>query len=427
MVSSRRRDVLRLAGSGVTAGVTGCVRISFTDDDGPDASAGDCEVDAPAAEGVHDVGGGWPMAGYDPARTYYAPDRRVPELDELDVAWTHQSSGADALISGETVLASTDDAFVAFDAISGQRRWTLRGEEELHNSRFALRDGTAYCARTSWDRMESVFVAIDLETGDEQWRTEMNQLPSSEFTATERELIFGTYTGRVGNWQGDIRSLDRGDGSYRWVNDSIERYTSSPPAVTRDAVYVGLRNRDLIALDRETGGECFTIDSRDTEAVSVYGGTVYVTRRVRGSSSSWGVFEVRNGSDGSRRWTIKPWDEPIETVTSQIITDEHVLLTGFDEIFALTHDGSPAWERTHVDGGPVTTGSTIVVGDTLLTGGSRGIFTFDIPTGDLQGTIPVTSGSVSGLKVANGTVYVTDADGELSIDGEPPSALLALR
>ena len=427
MAPSRRREILRLAGGGLTAGIAGCVRLTFTDDS-PDAPAGDCEVDAPTAQGVHDVGdGGWPMPGYDPANTSYAPDETAPDLDNLEVAWTHQASDAEVLVSGETVLASTEETFTAFDADTGEKRWTYEGDEERTNSKFTIRDDTAYCCRFGGSSSETVVIAFDHESGEKQWEREITGRPVEHLTITDRELVFGTFAGNPGNWEGRIYSLDPRDGSPHWVNDSIRRYPSSAPAIAENLIYIGLQNSNLRALDRETGGRCSIIDSRDVRDVSVSGGNVYVTRRSTGDGPTWWIFQTYDGKENEKQWGTNPLSGLTDIVSGQIITEEYVLLTSHDGIFALTHDGSLVWEREEVEDEPVPMMSPCIVKKTLFTGGSSGIYAFDVETGELQESVAIEAEDFSGFRVANGTLYLTDSGGGLSVGDAAPGAIVALR
>jgi outer membrane protein assembly factor BamB len=92
---------------------------------------------------------------------------------------------------------------------------------------------------------------------------------------------------------GDIHSLDAGDGSLRWTADAIE--ASGTPAVAGDGVYVA--GEGLAALEAETGEVRWSVGFDGADSVSspvVAFETVYV--------SVEGALRAYDAADGSLRW-----------------------------------------------------------------------------------------------------------------------------
>ena len=420
MSLSRRREILRLAGGGLTGGIAGCVRLTFTDD-GADPPAGECEVDAPTAEGVHDVGdGGWPMPGYDPANTYYAPDRTISDLGELGVEWSFQAERGQAKLTDDTVVISTQKAGLSFlDSETGEPVGHLE-DETIDHQRTTCLDGTVYFCRPDFDAEETVLVSFDPEAEVEQWEATVNSVPTRWLVATHDEVLLATRDETV-------YSFDPEDGTERW-NTQVGDVVYDRPAIARNEVYVLTDSRELLALDRTTGGKCWGVNlAHDPFEVSVYDGSVYV-RMGTHTQDHFGELWAFDGTDGSKRWKTESLGggRPTEYVSNVSLTEELVVLSGRDGVYGLDHDGSVVWEQP-IEEDPLDTISLVVVDDLVLTAGRKSIRGFDLTTGKSRGTFEIGDGNVTTLMAAGETLFVADPIGELQVDGKPASLIVALR
>lgn len=115
-------------------------------------------------------------------------------------------------------------------------RWDRYGSSVVTNGRtlyVASRDGNLY--------------ALDLATGEEQWRVAAGDIMTATPALHGDTVIFAAYDGKV-------RAVSTRDGAPRWTYDA-KLAVPGDLVVAGDRVLVGSRSYDLIALDAGSGQE----------------------------------------------------------------------------------------------------------------------------------------------------------------------------
>ncbi|WP_423746294.1 PQQ-binding-like beta-propeller repeat protein (plasmid) [Haladaptatus sp. SPP-AMP-3] len=170
--------------------------------------------------------------------------KHVPQTDGR--GWTFPPAYA----RGVVYLAALDYGVVALNGKSGHMLWK---KELAANGPPVFADGRVYVSAESDDGEGAFVVALDAETGDEQWRV------SGRGTRLGRRL--GVAGGRV-YFSENLRNfvaLDAATGDELWRRSYPSGVERSTPAITDEAIYAGVvtnRSNDGIAvLDPETGEE----------------------------------------------------------------------------------------------------------------------------------------------------------------------------
>ena len=220
----------------------------------------------------------WPVADFDRPATVYAPDAAAPRSDpserfrvELDGTPTNRPT-----VATGTVFQPTMTGIEAFAVDSGEKRWVFRDREEDGAAVFypppALHNDRAYIGT------ERGVVAVDTETGDEQWRVETE----SRVTAPPvpdldwRYLFVGTNTAEV------LRIAL--DGTTEAEPGEVDWRTSAYGAITRMTSGHGLPSSVLVGT---AGGEVHSLyDGRGLWRTKVPGKVTALTAQ-QGTTSTW--------------------------------------------------------------------------------------------------------------------------------------------
>jgi outer membrane protein assembly factor BamB len=237
-----------------------------------------------------------------------------------DTLWIGQGSGDEALLaldaeSGEkrraieggevaaepairhgNVYASIgqqgeDPKHMAFDAETGEQLWVAEtpagssapivGERLLFYGGVAFEDGDGIEKRN--------VVALDAETGEREWATEVNGQGFRGFALADGTLY-------VPEVETELYALDAETGAERWTADLGSEATSKP-SVANGVVYVGAGNGHVYALDAETGEQRWRLQVKEGSIGSgpiVVGERVFVDGGVqdRGLSESYTVAAI---------------------------------------------------------------------------------------------------------------------------------------
>lgn len=324
MVGSSRRRVLAagLSLAGVTAG---CATLR-------DVSPYHATIDS--------VDGTWPMHGYDPGNSTFAPENRAP-AGRLAQAWT--SSLDEDLSTGPSVgdgavFVRATEMLYALDGTSGDVRWQQRIGAGMFQTP-VVDAGTVYVATRGgigaleadtgavlWGEeiSERLFMrpvvagdtvyamdgggtaaALSRDDGAVRWRTDTTNAglprPATTFVVGETELL------QVGS--GSLYALATGDGTVDWRKELPE---SEAPTllVAGDTVVVGQR-RSVYTFDVPTGTRRWQVHLDDqVESVCSDGASLYVTSvRDPEAPDTGGVVRCLDLTDGAERWTLEGGEE----------------------------------------------------------------------------------------------------------------------
>lgn len=418
-----RRTVLKSLGVAAGVGAIGAGQVGARMLDGP---ADSTDVSAEASLALDDVvvSEEWPQLKGNAAKTGVTSSG---PRSNVSVAWQF---GADddqryssPIVSDSVIYAATTDGLVSLTT-EGEERWTLEAAGDKGGySLPAVADGVVYVASNAIDtecggKTVASLVALDTETGDELWRTALDNDYGGTPTVTDEMVYVVTKPSMTNN--GDLFAVDAESGEKQWRLDlggtGIANSSTPPVAVADGVVYVAAD--DLYALDAESGDEHWAAEPGfkatggnaptvvgDTLYVGGGGDFVYAFDTVDGSivwksspggsnTGSWVSATVAGGyvvfgfwpnDDGSRPkgyYALNPedgslaWSAELRSVVAPAAAGD-LVYTGRKALNA--DDGSVAWEFG--DDAPFGTTSPAVVDDTVYVGGAS----LTAITGDTEG------------------------------------------
>ena len=303
-----RRAFLAAVTTGIVGSTAGCLGVG----DGTAPSSGTDE----ATE--------WPMRNYDRYGAAYAPDAAAPRSSPGERFETalEGTPRARPIVAGGRVFQSTWHGIEAFDAESGEALWTFRDEDREGTSYYpapAAHDGVVYVGA------EAGLIAVDAETGEEDWRVETDgEVTASPIPGYEWDPIY------VGTDRGEVLRI-QDDGEVEWrttvygeVNHLITPNVAGVTAGT-------------------TGGEVFTL----------YDGRGLWRRKVPGKVTA---LSAQSGNDVF-----------VATFGGGVL-----------KLRSAAHAGRTAW---HAENGPVADGSLVLADDAVFGGDLSGVHRLDADGG----------------------------------------------
>jgi outer membrane protein assembly factor BamB len=323
--------------------------------------------------GDHD---GWSMAGHDAARTNYAVGETGP-TGALSETWSTDHDLYEAVTDGLVLAADDEGTLVALATGNGVPVWDTDLAVE---SEPAVADGTIYAFV---DADEVALVALDAETGEEQWRVaadvasdtpwrSSNPPPvgvdgtivshegstvvardagtgevSWNYTTEDRVSVAaadGTVVAAVRKSPYAISAVDLESGDESWTHEFPYNMDESPsrPVVAHGHVYVTLGDDGLYAFDLESGEESWTFEAEDdvnTPAVDedhVYVGSGVVEKAGGPTSDYEGPFDTRvyalDGETGEEVWR---YDAGSRVSGAPIVTEAQVYASAGGALHAI--------------------------------------------------------------------------------------------
>ena len=367
-----------------------------------------------------DDGSDWPTFGADHANTGHAPDASGPTADAR-VAWQFDAGSpaptASPVVVGDAVFtggSGPDGSLYALDAESGDRHWAFDTRGGVtHAPAFA--DGVIFVGTD--DRR---FHAVDARTGEERWTTALGRdLRDSSPTVADNTVYVGTVSGAPTGGS-PIDNSSTGDsptgGSPTTASDGSGG--GSEATDTRES-------RALVALDAETGGECWSFATTDAVSTTpaVVGDRVYF-------GDDAGHVHALDAATGEQVWSFAAG---ARVASSPAVTDGVCYFGARGLLFALdAESGEPNWtfdlQWPTVTCSPAVADGTVYVG-CHADGGcpstrdacdppdrSARLCAVDADYGARKWTYDLTGGVRSSPAVADGVVYLGGADGVSAVD-----------
>lgn len=293
---------------------------------------------------------------------------------------------------GTVYAGTTNDRIAAFDAASGSVVWTDDRAISLRNPDTvttrptpAYADGTVYVNVNSSD---SGLVALDAETGDEQW----TQWFSDPTEALVPAVADGTVALTFGYPDTRVTLLSTAGGIVQWEATLAERGTQFPAAVDDGLVAIAVEpasgQTSLLAYDPDTGEERWSYGLSDQTAggVTIGADAVYLTAYSSGESLVAAVGR-QNGFEQATRAIDFPTDSgygPVPTAETLLVPDGQGLRALGDGSAAddpvATEDADPTVRQPSTDTAAtervdVTPNST---DSGTSGGGSRDVFSLEV-------------------------------------------------
>jgi|AntRauMinimDraft_3_1070383.scaffolds.fasta_scaffold00042_4 outer membrane protein assembly factor BamB len=326
-----RRRILQAVGTATvaTAGIAGCLGQRGTDEI-PLVNTG---LEQTVPDGVAQFRHSLERWGYYPDATVPDEVEREWRLDRLNTG-SHGAAKASAvpLPDGGLVFPGDTGYLVALDA-DGTERWRTGTDTDsrgIHGTP-AIADGRAYVGA-----YDGVLYAIDLETGDIDWRQDLGDAIGSSPLYHDGTIVMAV---EYYDPEGSTFAVDAADGSIVW-EDPEGRPTDHPhstPAIDPDSGHLvcgsndgnlyGWRYSDLPDLEFAWSFETEDRDDNNSEIkgpIATYDGGAYF--------GSWdhNVYRV-NLEDGTEDWSFQ---------TGNLVMSGPALDPELDTVFIGSHDGN---------------------------------------------------------------------------------------
>ena len=407
----RRRTVLLLTATTVSAGVAGCVDDDNGDDDnGDDSGTGTVEGgDSDEQEGAGGDGGEetetadtddtgteedaaaftitdpWSTYAYDWANTSYNTNATGVE-ETPDEVWRFKGDGAfrrPPIAVEDTVYAiARDDAIYAFDVVTGQVRWerpivgesvtpTFANGRVLYGDEQGVYALDAATGAEQWTRTDDsgwfgsplvidddvyintttgTFYALDVNTGETRWT-----VPDTTLTTTNPAYVDETLYLAQGSVLQSVSTTEP-DPEREEMFDASD--TLHPATVLGESIYLTTRGGTVFGLDRD-GTERWQVSLGDDVAISptTDGQRLFV-------ATEEGVVHSLDPDDGSEDWTTD-LDEAVHGELALSLQDIYV--AAGPHLYALSAlSGEENWSIetgfSESHGGPVVTEETLFLG-----------------------------------------------------------------
>ena len=390
-----RRRVLRSGLLTATAGLAGC--LSFRENRGNETGRtlhnSDVSLNATAS---------WPSYRRDARNTGYDSGVSGP-TDNATVAWrysVHTEAESGVVVDGGNVYAGG----LVLDGETGQR---IGGEWDGHMKTPTVADKTVFVPTFELE-------ARDATTGALNWTFESDSREFEGVTiANETAYILGKLRRPL------IYAIDieTGQEQWRWtLEKDRESPIRSPIAVADKIVYLLDHDGTVYAIDSETGNEKW----RQSTGVYTSSSPVVVDGTVYFGSEDSEVTALR-ADDGEPQWRTRLNHESSETVA---VTPDSVFATGTNG--TVTHlstaDGTIEWEQQFEEvgqlGSPTVAGGTVYVGSrsngtVLALTAADGSENWRVETRSVFFGDYTRVGVVDGPAVVDGVVYVATEPGDV--------------
>jgi len=348
------------------------------------------ENEVPEPErGDHD---GWSMAGHDAARTNYAAGETGP-TEALSETWSTDHDLYEAVTDGLVLAADDEGTLVALATGNGVPVWDT---DLAVGGKPAVADGTIYAFV---DAEEAALVALDAETGEEQWRVAADVASDTPWRSSNPPRVAVTDGTIVSHEGSTVVARDAGTGEVSWNYTTEDRV--SVAAADGTAVAAVHTNADVAisAVDLESGEESWTYehpyDMYPSRPVVAHG-HVYVTE-----GDDLYAFDLESGEESS---TFEAGDG----ISGKLAVDEdHVYVGSGTHVYAL--DGETGEEVWRYDAGSRVSGAPIVTEAQVYASAGGALHAIEIASG--EGTTISESDDraiVPGV-VVDGTVFGDDA------------------
>ncbi|WTW98986.1 PQQ-binding-like beta-propeller repeat protein [Streptomycetaceae bacterium NBC_01309] len=218
-------------------------------------------------DGVCYVGGGaeLPTAG----RTGYVGRFHAFDARTGEERWTFDAAAGGfyarpTVVDGVAYIGCVDGNVYAIDTATGRQRWAFRTGGAVHAA-VVVADATVYAAS-----QDTNVYAIDAATGEQRW--DYNTGGPADSPAVEGGLLV------VGSEE-NVHAINRTTGTRRWTFAAEDAVGS--PTLANGLVLIGCHDGRLYGINVGIGNKSWTFKTRDAviAAPAVTRDTIYVTSR----------------------------------------------------------------------------------------------------------------------------------------------------
>ena len=250
-------------------------------------------------------------------RVFVGTSRGLTALDlrTSREVWTVDAAygvGAAPLVSGDTLYACIgDEALVALDPSTGEKRWEFRCPAGSSSPVVA---GGRVVVGTKGAEV----VALDAATGKPAWRLPVDGMVSFAPAVVGDSVI-------VGDGGRRLRCVDAETGLVLWTKSVRGRFAGDGPAVGRSAIVVALDSMEVEAFDPSTGARLWSrwMGTLHLSSPALAGGLV-----IFGSRSTLVAIHAATGDDA--------WDLDLEgRVSCPVVADRTVFVLAGKRILSI--------------------------------------------------------------------------------------------
>ncbi len=306
-----------------------------------------------------------------PAHTGYSKENLT---FPLKLAWKYTSgitadNPSSPAVSDGIAYFCSGSRLYAVNSATGELKWRYPDETPLNTvikSSPAVGDDLVY-----FGAGDGKIYAITKDTGTLAWNFATNGMVNSSPTLVDGVLF-------VGSADAHLYALDARTGQSKWPGSFRTRDDiSGAPAISDGLVYFASDDMNLYAANTTTGGTRWAIRAGNAPRNSspvVSDTSVYLA-----TDAGLKSFQSQSGSNA---WTARV---PADITTTPAVANGAIYFACSDgKLYALTSSGRWKWSKPADIGAPAY-GSPIVVGDTVIIGGNKGVLmAVDAETGKIK-------------------------------------------
>jgi outer membrane protein assembly factor BamB len=346
------------------------------------------------------------LKGTNPFETILSPGT----VGGLGEAWTLTTGGeivhsSPAVVGGIAYVGSFDGKLHAVDAASGAPRWTFAASGPVSSSP-AVAGGRVFFTSQESGKL----YALDAATGALRWSAQVNSDTFSDMLTVADRVVYTV--GDSPDLGPVLSAFDVASGTLRW-RAPLPSLNNSYPAVADGRVYV-VACDTLLAFSVSDGARLWTkkVGGCGGSSPALANGILYIG----GDSTLYAL----DAATGATVWTRTSSTGAIHSTPAVAGDRVFVAMESRDEEFVVARraaTGDFLWRAKTPPRGPtvsaVDSSVGVANGVVYMSGTDANLSAYDARTGTLLRRLPLVAESFSSPAVANGRVYVGSLDGKL--------------
>lgn len=385
-----RRDFLVGLTAGGAAGTAGCLGF----DDELFSAGTDADSD-------------WPMPRFNPENDAFAPDAVAPR-EGVTERWSALDGFgvfAPTVVDGTVYVADTYGGLLALDGETGDEQWRFAPGERPMFSQPVVHDGTVYAGGD-----DDALYAVDAASGEEQWSTAgvssdygpIRLLPNDH---GEASLL-------CGNRRGVVSRLDP-SGEVTWQDDLFGAVTAL--AIRFHTLYVGTASGEVYAYGTVGNHDAPPDENWRTEVGPRIESLTPTSNGLVVTSFGGPLTNIgRHGDATDPVWVA----ESEHAASPPVHAGSWLYSAGYDSVSGLReYDKNLHWRER----GSFGSAGPVAAGDTLYVPGEAAVHAFDLDGGVGGGAFSfgtkrwshaLPDHGIQGLSVGDGALFVACEPGE---------------
>lgn len=345
------------------------------------------------------------MVGFDAqhsSNNIYEHTLNAQNVSRLTLKWSvHAGNSLEAspvIANGLVYVGSQDGTLSAFNALTGQQKWTTTAGAPIVLSAPAVAAGLVYIGS-----QDGKLSAFDATTGQSGWTATLDSaITTSPIVA--HGLVY------IASSSGQLYAFDAQSGKQIWQTPTGQPVSSSP-AFANGLVYIGSPDGKLSAFNATTGRRLWQVSLANTTIAAqvIVNGLVYISSQDIYNSQNNRLYALI-ASSGEKKW-VTP-DEPFAFYSPAVANHSVYASTQNGQLYAFDADsGKEDWASSQTN---ARFSSPMIANNLIYTASENGqIYAFDTTTGKQLWSEP-SSAIASTPAIANGFVYAFAQQGMLN-------------